>query len=97
MSGLVKGSEAKVGVVKLEAAMCINPPFIWKLRHDDKARALTEGTVQTAESPQAHVFIDANNSAMCHLNETLNIPVSLRPKLVRWGRCHGTLERVSVV
>ena len=36
------------------------------------------------EGKGAHVFIHANT-------------VCLRPRLVKWGRCHGTQERASVV
>ena len=52
VSGLVTGSEAKVDVVELAAAVGVNPPFIWTLGHDDEAPAFTAGIVQTAESPQ---------------------------------------------
>ena len=30
------------------------------------------------------------NTAMCSLNDAINLPVSLRPRLLTLGRCHGT-------
>ena len=40
VSGLVTGSEAKVGIVELVTALSTNPPFIWTLGHDEEARAV---------------------------------------------------------
>ena len=34
---------------------------------------------------------------MCSLNDDLDLPVSLRPRLVTVGRCHGIQERVANV
>ena len=53
VSGLVTGSEAKVGVAELVAVAGVNNTlFTWTPGHDDEARALTAGIVQTAESSQ---------------------------------------------
>ena len=39
----------------------------------------------------------AKNIAMCSLNDDLDLPVSLRPRLVTVGRCHCIQERVASV
>ena len=60
MSGLVTGSEAKVGVVEFVTAMSTNPPIIWTLGHDHEARAFTTGIVQP--SPHKSELPGAANS-----------------------------------
>ena len=34
---------------------------------------------------------------MCTLTDVFNLLVTLRPRLVTWGRCHGNQERVAEV
>ena len=41
MSCLITGSEAKLGVVVLGAAVSVDCPFIWALGHNEEPRAFT--------------------------------------------------------
>ena len=49
-SSLVTRCETKVSAVKLEAAMCINPPFVMTLGHDEKRKLVR--SLQESCKPQ---------------------------------------------
>ena len=59
VSSLITRCETEVSAVKREAAMCIDPPFVWMLGHDDEARALSS----KPPSPHKSELRGAANSA----------------------------------
>ena len=63
VSCLVTGSKAKLGVVVLVAAVSVDSPFTWALRHDEEPRAITTCVVQSAESAQVRVARAANSGS----------------------------------